>query len=100
MDAFPRRLGGILQELDEMYSPRTLEDRASTSYGVSVKFFQLIESMIDTEEDQKRLMSAWFKSVRDKDFKKFTRALKRYDRVQNGQPMEPEDIPEYETPKI
>jgi hypothetical protein len=74
-----------------MYSPITLEVRADNAFSVAVRVFELIEKMVPDDENQKRLMGAWFKSVRDRDFKKFKRALRRYDRIQNGETIEAEE---------
>lgn len=87
-----RKIGGVLQELDEMYEPVTLEVRADNAYWVAVRLFQLIEKMVGDTEDQRRLMSSWFKAVRDRDFKKFKRGLRRFDRAQKGEPPLPEDV--------
>lgn len=86
-----RKMGWFLTELDSVYSPVKLDVRADNAFGVAVKFFSLIEEMVSDPEDQRKLMSAWFKAVRDRDFKKFKRALRRYDRAQNGETPDPED---------
>lgn len=75
-----RKVGWALRELNALYEPVTLDVRAENAYGVAVKLFELIVQMIPEDEDRKRLMAAWFKSVRDSDFRKFRRVLKRYDR--------------------
>jgi len=89
-----RKVGWFLQELNSIYSPKTLDVRADNAFGVATKFFDLIRKMVSDPDDQKKLMSAWFKAVRDQDFRKFRRALRRYDRAHNGQPPDPTDTEE------
>jgi len=88
-----RRLGGILSDLNRTYSPVALEVRAENAFAMTGRLFQLIRQMIPDEEDQKRLISSWLKSSRDGDFKKFRRTLRRYDRIQKGEPVEGSDDP-------
>lgn len=78
-----RKVGWALRELTSLYSPVTMDVRAENAFGVAVRFFDLIQQMVPEDIDQKRLMAAWFKAVRDSDFKKFRRALRRYDRTKN-----------------
>jgi hypothetical protein len=78
-----RKVGWALRELNSLYEPTTLDIRAENAFGVAVRFFDLIVRMIPEDIEGKRLMAAWFKAVRDSDFKKFQRALKRYDRQKN-----------------
>jgi hypothetical protein len=75
-----RKVGWALRELNSLYEPTTLDVRAENAFGVAVKFFDLIAEMIPEDIERKRMMAQWFKSVRDSDFKKFRRALRRYDR--------------------
>jgi hypothetical protein len=75
-----RKIGWALIELNSLYSPTTLDVRAENAFGVAVRLFELIERMIPDETEQKKLMASWFKSVRDDDFKKFRRTLRRYDK--------------------
>ncbi len=63
-----------------MFSPTTIDARGENAWGVAVKFLTLIQEQIPEEEERKKLMNTWVKSVRDKDYKKFRRALKRYER--------------------
>jgi hypothetical protein len=76
-----RKVGWAIRELNSLYEPVTLDIRAENAYGVAVRLFDLITRMIPEDDDRKRLMAAFFKSVRDSDFRKFRRVLRRYDRV-------------------
>lgn len=80
-----RKVGWVFRELASLYEPTTIDIRAENAFGVTVKFFELIMKMIPEEIEQKRLMAAWMKSVRDSDFRKFRRALRRYDRQKKGE---------------
>ncbi len=80
-DDVTRKVGWALRELNSLYEPTTLDIRAENAFGVAVKFFTLINNMIPEEIERKRLMLAWVKSIRDSDYKKFRRALRRYDRI-------------------
>jgi hypothetical protein len=75
-----RKVGWSIRELNSLYEPVTLDVRAENAFGVAVKFFELINQMIPEEIERKKLMSSFMKSVRDSDFRKFRRTLKRYDR--------------------
>ena len=79
-DEIKQKVGWALRELNSLYEPTTIDVRAENSFGVAVRFFDLITRMVPEEIEGKRLMAAWFKSVRDNDFRKFRRALRRYDR--------------------
>jgi hypothetical protein len=80
-DDIKRKVGWAIRELTSFYEPVTMDVRAENAFGVAVKFFDLIKTVIPEEIDQKRLMASWFKAVRDSDFKKFRRALRRYDKT-------------------
>lgn len=75
-----RKVGWSIRELNSLYEPVTLDVRAENAFGVAAKFFELINQMIPEEIERKKLMASFFKSVRDSDFRKFRRVLKRYDR--------------------
>jgi hypothetical protein len=79
-DDIKRKVGWAIRELNSLYEPTTLDVRAENAFGVAVRFFDLINRMIPEEIERKRFMAAWVKSVRDSDFKKFRRILRRYDR--------------------
>ena len=82
----------LFDELNRLYSPRRLEGRAEDAWAGSVRVMDLIKEHIVGEEEQKRLMSAWFKAVRDNDFKKFSRALKKYEKLRKGQVPSPHSV--------
>jgi hypothetical protein len=79
-DDIKRKVGWALRELNSLYEPTTLDIRAENAFGVASKFFKMIDTMIPEEIERKRLMAAWVKAVKDSDYKKFRRVLKRYDR--------------------
>jgi hypothetical protein len=74
----------LFDELNRLYSPRRLEGRAEDAWAGAINVMNMIREHIEGEDDQKRLMSAWFKAVRDNDFKKFSRALKKYEKLRRG----------------
>ncbi len=63
-----------------MFSPATLEVRGENAWGAAVRFLTLLQEQVPEEDERKKLMNAWVKSIREKDFKKFKRALRRYER--------------------
>lgn len=73
-----KRARSLFDALATYTSPATLETRGENAWGVAVKFMSLLEEQIESEDERKKLMSAWYKSVRDNDFRKFRRALNRY----------------------
>ncbi len=73
----------IFDELNNMYSTTDLDCRAENAWGVAVKFLQLLMDQIPEEEARKKLMSAWMKSVKENNYKKFRLALRRYERQKN-----------------
>lgn len=79
-----RKVGWAIRELNSFYEPVTLDVRAENAFGVAVRFFDLIQQMIPEEIERKKLMASWFKAVRDCDFKKFRRTLRRYDRIKTN----------------
>lgn len=70
----------IFDELNNMFSPKALDTRAENAWGVAVKFLTLLVEQIPEEIERKKLMSAWMKSVKENDYKKFRRALRRYEK--------------------
>lgn len=84
-DTVKRKVGWALRELNSLYAPTTIDVRAENAFGVATRFFVMIDQMIPETKEQQRLMLAWFKSVKDNDFRKFRRALRKYDRLKNTQ---------------
>lgn len=78
-----RKVGWAIRELNSLYSPVTMDVRAENAFGVAVRFFDLIRQMVPEEAERRRLMGAWMKAVASSDFKKFRRALRRYDRTKH-----------------
>ena len=83
-DSVKRKVGWALQELNSLYAPTTIDIRAENAFGVAVRFFELVMQMIPEPKERQRLMMAWFKSVKDHDFRKFRRALRKYDRLKKS----------------
>lgn len=78
--------GGItnfFEELNRKHNPAQMEIRGENAWNVSVKFMDLLRQSIPDPEDQKKLITAWLKAVRDNDYRKFKRALNKHRRVQN-----------------
>lgn len=68
----------IFEELNSLYSPASIEGRGEDAWAAAVKFLTLIDNQIEDQEEKKKLMGAWVKSIRENDYKKFKRALHRY----------------------
>lgn len=79
-----QRVNRFLTELTQSHSPTNIEIRAENAFGVAAKFIGLLVQAVDNEEDQRKLLSAWFKAVRDNDYKKFKRAFRRYNKKLSG----------------
>lgn len=70
----------FFDELNTMFSPATLEVRGENAWGVAVRFLTLLQEQVPEEDERRKLMNAWVKSLREKDIRKFKRALRRYQR--------------------
>ena len=70
----------FFDEINTMFSAPTLEARGENAHGVAVRFLTLLKEQVPEEDERKKLMNAWVKSIRDNDFRKFKRALRRYQR--------------------
>ena len=70
----------FFDELNSMFSPATLEVRGENAWGVAVRFLTYLTEQVPEEDERKKLMNAWVKSIRDNDFRKFKRALRKYQR--------------------
>lgn len=86
------RINNFFTELNRMHSPIGLDVRGENAWAVGVKFLDLLRASVKDPEEQRKLLSAWFKRVRDNDYRKFRRALNRYRRAQAGETHE-EDLP-------
>ena len=60
-----------------------LDTRGENAWGVAVKFLTLLQEQIPEEAERRKLMNAWMKSVKENDYRKFKRALNRYERVRS-----------------
>jgi hypothetical protein len=72
--------GNIFDELKAQYSPQRVSVRGEEAHAHAVKFLELLTKQIPEEEERKKLMATWMRSIKERDYKKFQRALKRYHR--------------------
>ena len=70
----------LFEELRTTFSGVDLETRGVNAINVAQKFMELLREHIEDDDEYRRVASAWFKSVRDKDEKKFKRALRKHER--------------------
>lgn len=68
----------VFEELNSMFSSQNISVRGENAWAVAVKFLTLLQEQIPEEEERKKLMSTWMRSIKDNDYKKFERALRRY----------------------
>lgn len=73
----------LFEELRSGFSAVDLETRGENAAGVAIKFMELLRSEVDDDDEFRKLASAWYKSVRDNDVKKFKRAWRRYMKRKN-----------------
>lgn len=73
----------LFEELRSGFSAVDLETRGENAAGVAIKFMELLRSEVNDDDEFRKLASAWYKSVRDNDVKKFKRAWRRYMRRKN-----------------
>lgn len=85
MSDSPRTHKSLFEDLRTTFSGVDLETRGVNAINVAQKFMELLAEHIEDEDDFRRVASAWYKSVRDNDERKFKRALKKYNRkMENG----------------
>jgi len=72
--------GNIFDELKAQFSPHRVGVRGEEAHAHAVKFLELLTKQIPEEEERKKLMATWMRSIKERDYKKFQRALKRYHR--------------------
>ncbi len=65
---------GFLQNL---YRPKTVSMRAEVAHTVALQFLNLLQEEFPDEEEYRRLMMNWLRSVKDKDFPKFLKVYRR-----------------------
>jgi len=70
----------VFEELNSMFSTQNVSVRGENAWAVAVKFLSLLQEQVPDEDEQKKLMFTWMRAVKDNDFKKFERALRRYQR--------------------
>lgn len=68
----------VFDEINSMFSAQNLSVRGENAWAVAVKFLTLLQEQIPEDEERKKLMSTWMRAVKDNDYKKFERALRRY----------------------
>lgn len=69
----------ILEEISS-YSKLDVGVRGLNACEAALKFIDLLNSEIEDEEEQKRLLNAWFKAVRNSDPSKFEKAFRKFRR--------------------
>jgi hypothetical protein len=72
--------GNIFEELKSQFSSQTVDVRGENAHAVAVKFLELLAVQVPEEEERKKLMATWMRSVKARDYKTFQRALRRYHR--------------------
>ncbi len=84
MSDSPRTHKSLFEDLRTTFSGFDLETRGVNAINVAQKFMELLREHVEDDEDFRRVASAWYKSVRDNDERKFKRALKKYKRKKEG----------------
>lgn len=74
----------VFDEINSMFSAQNLSVRGENAWAVAVKFLTLLQQQVPEEEERKKLMSTWMRAVKDNDYKKFERALRRYHKRREG----------------
>lgn len=72
--------GTVFDELKAQFSSQSIDVRGENAHAVATKFLQLLIEQVPEEDERKKLMSMWMRSVKDNDYSKFSRALRRYRR--------------------
>ena len=70
----------VFDELKSQFASQSVSSRGENAFAVAVKFLELLEEQIPEDDERKKLMSTWMRSIRDNDYSKFNRALRRYQR--------------------
>ena len=70
----------IFDELMSQFSPHTVSVRGEEAHAHAVKFLDMLSEQITDEAECRKLMATWMRSIKDRDYKKFDRALRRYHR--------------------
>ncbi len=70
----------LFDDLRTTFSGVDLETRGVNAINVAQKFMELLREHIEDDDEFRRVASAWYKSVRDNDERKFKRALKKHNR--------------------
>jgi len=73
-----RLFHSFISDLSRFSSPGEVLMRAQDAFGVAIKLFTLIDNTVPDPENNHKIKMAWFKAVRDNDFRKFNKAYKKY----------------------
>lgn len=68
----------FLSELLSVNATASLEVRADNAFAAARKLFDLLEQKIKDKDDLDKIQKAWLRAVKDNDFSKFKRILKKY----------------------
>lgn len=68
----------IFEQLKDQFSPHTMGVRGEEAHAHAVKFLEMLATQIPEDDERRKLMATWMRSIKDRDYKKFERALKRY----------------------
>jgi hypothetical protein len=70
----------IFTELMSQFSPHTVSVRGEEAHAHAVKFLEMLAEQVPEEDERKKLMATWMRSIKERNYKKFERALSRYHR--------------------
>ena len=68
----------LFDQLQSSFKPIDIEVRGDNAWHVAVKFLSLLQEEIPEEDERKKLMATWMRSIKEKNYVKFKRALRRY----------------------
>lgn len=63
--------------LNSLFRPQSVEIRAETAHATAIKFLALLQEEFPDEDEFRKLMMTWLRSVKDNDFRKFRRVLRK-----------------------
>ena len=68
----------LLEELNSTFSASNLDMRGENAWGAAVRFLTMLDESVPDENDKRKLMNSWVRAIKDKDYSKFKKSLKRY----------------------
>lgn len=80
--------------LQSMLQPRTVEIRAEVAHSSAINFLNLLRHEFPDENEYRRLMMNFLRSIKDNDFKKFRRVLQRAERDRKSGGLDKNPVPE------